>query len=85
VSRQNLLSIYLKASTEKHPDILRLRHLKHISEEFGYFSTPYSPKAYTKTEDDLKENSKPYKIINSFYPIEDMKENLPHSSAYLVI
>ena len=85
VSRQNLLHIYLKASTEKHPDILRLRHLKHISDEFGYFSSPFNPRSYTKTEEDLNENSKPFKIINAFSAVEEMKENLPHSSAYLVI
>lgn len=85
VSRQNLLQIYLKASMEKHPDILRLRHLKHISDEFGYFSSPFNPRAHAKTEEELKENSKPFKIINAFSPVEEMKDNLPHSSAYLVI
>lgn len=43
------------------------------------------PKTYTKIEEDLKESSKPYKILNSYYPIEDFKENLPHSGAYLLI
>jgi hypothetical protein len=40
---------------------------------------------YQRIEDDLKENSKPYKIITSYFPIEELKENLPHSSAYLVL
>ena len=43
------------------------------------------PKQYQRVEEDLKENSKPYKIITSYFPIEELKENLPHSSAYLVL
>ena len=35
------------------------------------------PKSYVKIEDELKESSKPFKIVNSFYAIEDFKENLP--------
>jgi len=30
VNRQHLLSTYKKASTEKHPDILRMRQMKHL-------------------------------------------------------
>jgi hypothetical protein len=85
VSRQHLLKMYLSASTEKHPDVLRLRHLEHINSEFSYFSTPYAPAKLLKTEEELHDTSKPYKILSSFYPIEDMKDNLPHSSAYLII
>lgn len=85
VSRQFLLRTYLSATTEKHPDLLRLRHLDYIKNEFSYFSTPYVPKSYSKLEEEIKEGSKPYKILNAFYAIDDFKENLPHSSAYLVL
>lgn len=85
VSRQFLLKTYLTATTEKHPDLLRLRHLEQIKSDFSYFSTPYVPKVLTKLEEEIKETSKPYKILNSFYAIDDFKENLPHSSAYLVL
>jgi hypothetical protein len=85
VSRQFLLKTYLTATTEKHPDLLRLRHLDHLKNDFSYFSTPYVPKSFNKMEEELKESSKPYKILNSFYAIDDFKENLPHSSAYLVV
>jgi len=43
------------------------------------------PRNYYKTEEDLKETSKPYKILSQYFATEDLKENLPHSSAYLVI
>jgi hypothetical protein len=44
VSRQYLLRTYLNASTEKHPDILRQRHIKYIRNEFSFLSSPYMPK-----------------------------------------
>lgn len=85
ISRSFLLKTYLKASPEKHPDVLRMRHLQFIKESFSQFSSPYLPSAFTKVESEIKESSKPFKIVSSYYPIEDFKENLPHSSAYLII
>lgn len=43
------------------------------------------PKVYQKTEQELKDQSKPFKIATQYYHIEDFKENLPHSSAYLIV
>lgn len=85
VSRQYLLQTYLKATTEKHPDILRLRHLETLTKDFALYSTPFFPKQHSKVDEELKEHSKPYKILSSFFSLEEFKEHLPNSSAYLVI
>ena len=76
---------YLNAATEKHPDIQRLRQVKSIKESFCAFTSPFMPKTFEKVQTELREQSKPYKILSQYYPIEDFKENLPHSSGYLVI
>jgi len=43
------------------------------------------PKSFEKMQTELREQSKPYKVLTQYYPIEDLKENLPNSSAYLII
>jgi hypothetical protein len=75
----------LKASNEKHPDILRLRQLEFIRNNFQSLSCPNLPKTYSKTEDEIKESSKPMKLLTSFSNFEDFRENLPSQSAFLVL
>jgi hypothetical protein len=85
VSRQFLFNVYLKASNEKHPDVLRLRQLEFMRKNFQHFSSPVLPKVYTKTEDEIKDTSKPLKTLTSFASIEELKENLPSQTAFLIL
>lgn len=85
VSRQFLFDIYLKAASEKHPDILRLRQLEFIRKNFQNYSSPMLPKTYTTTEEAIKESSRPLKLLTSFSTIEEFKDNLPQSTAYLIL
>jgi len=85
ISRKFLMNVYLKASNEKHPDVMRLRQLEFIRRHFQHFSCPSLPKSYTKTEEDIKESSKPMKLLTSFSTIEEFKENLPSQSAFLIL
>jgi len=43
------------------------------------------PKNFIACQKSLNEKSKPMQILNKFYEIEEKKENLPHSSGYLVL
>lgn len=43
------------------------------------------PKSFIKTEEDIKESSKPLKLLTSYSTIEDLKDNLPSSTAFLVL
>ena len=43
------------------------------------------PKSYLKTEEEIRETSKPLKLLTSFSTIEDFKENLPSQTAYLIL
>jgi hypothetical protein len=56
-----------------------------MKESFCAFTSPFMPKSFEKIDTELREQSKPYKIISQYYPIEDFKENLPNSSAYLIV
>lgn len=85
VSRQFLFDIYLKSASEKHPDILRLRQLEFIRKNFQNYSSPVLPKVYAKTEEDIKETSKPLKLLTTFSTIDDFKENLPSQTAFLIL
>jgi hypothetical protein len=38
-----------------------------------------------KTEEEIREQSKPLKLLTSFSTIEDFKENLPSQTAYLIM
>lgn len=84
-SRQFLFNTYLKAANEKHPDILRLRQLEFVRKGFQSFSSPNLPKSFIKTEEEIKESSKPLKLLTTFSTIEDLKENLPSSTAFLIL
>jgi hypothetical protein len=84
-SRQKLLETYLNATTEKHPDIQRLRQCERIQRDFGSFTTPFLPKGYHETKQKLYKTSKPLNIIHHFAQLEEMKECLPHSAAYLIL
>lgn len=85
LSRQTLHQMYLKATTEKHPDVQRMRQIKRTSADFSYFTSPYMPASYYQNKKTLTEKSKPFHILHSFFQLEDMKENLPHSAAYLIL
>ena len=43
------------------------------------------PKAYSRTEEDVRESSKPLKLLTTYSPIEELKENLPSQTAFLVL
>jgi len=43
------------------------------------------PKSYIKTEEEIRETSKPLKLLTSFSTIEDFKENLPSQTGYLIL
>ena len=43
MSRQDLLGFYLKATTEKHPDVQRRRQCNSIEQGFSQFTTPILP------------------------------------------
>jgi hypothetical protein len=42
------------------------------------------PKSYHKTEEEIRETSKPLKLLTSYSTIEDFKENLASQTAYLI-
>lgn len=75
----------MKSANEKHPDILRLRQLEFIKKTFQNYSSPLLPKSYQKTEDEIRETSKPLKLLTSYSTIEDFKENLASQTAYLIL
>lgn len=79
------MATYLKASTEKHPDVQRLRQCKRITSDFSYFTSPYLPSNFHSTRKQLHESSKPVQIVHQFFQLDEMKENLPHSAAYLLL
>lgn len=85
VSRQFLFDVYLKSANEKHPDILRLRQLEYVKKNFTNYSSPVLPKIYASTEEQIKETSKPLKLLTSFSNIDDLKENLPSQTAFLLL
>lgn len=43
------------------------------------------PKSFYQNKKTLDEKSKPFQILHQFFQIEDMKESLPHSAAYLLM
>ena len=43
------------------------------------------PPNHSQTYSKLLTQSKPYSILHQCYEIEDLKENLPHSAAYVVL
>ena len=52
---------------------------------FSYFTTPILPENYSMLEKEAVQNSKPYKILYDVSSIEQMKENLPGLSGYLLL
>lgn len=85
VSRQALLSTYLKATTEQHPDVQRRRQCASIRRDFSSFSSPFLPRSFREAEESLRQSSKPLQILHQLYSIEEMKEHLPGQTAYLVL
>lgn len=75
----------MNATTEKHPDIQRYRQCEQILRDFSYFTSPYYPKDFHETKKTLQDSSKPFQIIHQYFEIDDMVENLPHSSGYLLL
>ena len=67
VNRQQLLSTFLSAADEKHPDLMRLRQAKQIEREFCSFSSPLLPEKYHSCKDTLMKESKPMQIIHSHF------------------
>lgn len=59
--------------------------MERMQNDFGYFTTPFYPKNYHSTKKTLHDNSKPFQIIHQYYEQEELKDNLPHSSGYLLI
>jgi hypothetical protein len=84
-SRQDLMGTYLKASTEKHPDVQRMRQCSRIAADFSQFTSPYLPSNFHATKKQLHDASKPVQIVHQFFQLDEMKESLPHSAAYLVL
>ena len=85
VNRQQLQNTYLSVTTEKHPDIGHLRGLQLIKDQFSYVTCPSMPQMYQHIEGQLKEQSKPYQIMKDVSTLEQMKENLPTSTGFLII
>lgn len=72
-------------TTEKHPDVTHLRGMGQIKESFSYVTSPALPQAFKRISDELNSTSKPYKIMKDVSSLEQMKENLPGSSGYLIL
>ena len=71
--------------TEKHPDVGRLRSIKAIKDTFCYATSPSMPPMYKSISKDLEESSKPFQILKDVSSLEQMKENLPGQSGYLIL
>lgn len=85
VSRQSLMEMYSKATTEKHPDIQRKRQCEKAATDFSYFTSPHLPPSVHATHNKLMSSSKPMQNIHSFFTLEELKDQLPSSGAYLII
>jgi len=85
INRQQLQKAYSDVMTEKHPDVGRLRSIKSIKDNFSYVTCPAMPPVYKKISTDLDNNSKPYQILKDISSLEQMKENLPGQSGYLIM
>lgn len=85
LSRQDLLAAYLKATTEKHPDVQRRRQCARMARDFSSFTSPFLPANHRATSERLRSSSKPLQILHQHFGIEDMKDSLPHSAAYLIL
>lgn len=86
ISRKELTEQYFKACDSHHPDILRKSQVNKTKEEFRYFSSPCFPDSLLESERKLLQDSNSLKTINaSFNFTEEIKPNLPHSSAYLIL
>ena len=85
VNRQQLQRTYLTVTTEKHPDVGHLRGMQLIKELFSYGTCPSMPKMYNHISNELKEQSKPYQIMKDVSNLEQMKENLPSSTGFLIL
>jgi len=79
------MATYLSATTEKHPDVQRRRQCTRIAADFSYFTCPHLPRNYQNTHKRLRATSKPFQILHQFAELDDMKENLPHSAAYVIL
>jgi len=56
-----------------------------IKEGFSYFTSPSLPTNFGALEKEVMETSKPYKILHDVASIEQIKENLPGQSGYLLL
>ena len=56
-----------------------------IKDGFSYYTTPILPENHLILQKETMQNSKPYKILHDFSTIEQMKENLPGLSGYLML
>lgn len=56
-----------------------------IKDEFSYVTSPSMPKMYKHIAEELKEHSKPYQIMKDVSNLEQMKENLPTSTGFLLM
>lgn len=85
MSRQSLRDIYYQATTEKHPDVQRVRQIAMTEKTFSAFTCPYLPSSVAETRGKLMEASKPTQTLHQTYQLEEMKESLPNSGGYLII
>ena len=85
VNRQQLQQAYLAVTTEKHPDVGHLRGMNLIKDSFSYGTCPSLPQTHKRISDELLEKSKPYQIMKDVSSLEQMKENLPTSTGFLIL
>jgi len=85
INRQQLQSSYLSVTTEKHPDVVNLRGIQLIRDQFGCGTSPCMPGVFQRLNKELREQSKPYQILRDVSTLEQMKENLPSSTGYLIL
>ena len=85
VNRQQLQKAYLAVTTEKHPDVGHLRGMKLIRDQFSYVTCPAMPQMHSTISEKLYAQSKPYQIMKDVSTLEQMKENLPTSTGFLIL
>lgn len=86
ISRKELTECFFKACDSKHIDALRKLQVQRSKDEFKAYSSPEFPEFILEEEKRLFEESNALKNINaSFNYTEEIKPNLPHSSAYLIL
>ena len=56
-----------------------------IKDSFSYGTCPSLPQTHKRISDELLEKSKPYQIMKDVSSLEQMKENLPTSTGFLIL